>query len=147
MGQKRKKHPYLGYLSKHHLIPRQRLKDYYGNSFRMGGNILRLWRLRHDAWHVLFQQKTLNEIINYLHQRSDKIYGYQTPTWNVLFKSKTKNEAIKLLCRVRKIIRKKYAFLEFDPSLRAKVRQIEKVMNNKIFARIYLDKRFKPNRT
>lgn len=109
-----KLHPHLGIMSKHHLIPRQRLKKFYGKGFVMKNNILRLWRFRHDAWHILFRQMTLNETITYLRQKKANAYGYNTVVWRVLFHDLTHAEAVRLLTRVGNIIRKKDSFVEFD---------------------------------
>ncbi len=146
MRKVRKRHPAYGYMSKHHLIPRQRLKDYYGDSFRMPHNTLRLWRLRHDAWHVLFRQRTINEVIQYLKKRTDEIYAYRTKTWQILFGNKSRNEARKLLIRMRRMKRGRYEHLELDPSLRTKVVNIRKKTKNHAFGRIQLDKQFSHKR-
>ncbi len=137
-----KKHPVYGYMSKHHLIPKHRLRIYYGETFRMPHNRLRLWRVRHDAWHTLFGNKTINEIIRYLGGRVDGIRYYRKKPWQTLFKDLSAKSAKKLLIRTRNIIRKRYAHLEFDPKLRDKVKRIEKYMRNRVYGRIYLDKRF-----
>jgi hypothetical protein len=145
MGKRKNKrltHAHLGHMSKHHLVPKQRMRDYYGGSFKMPNNILRLWRLKHDAWHVLFKQKTLNEILKYLRKPIDQIYGYKSETWKILFKNNNRKDVYKILLRVRRMIRKRYAFLEFDPSLKKKIIRIEHVNKNRIFGRIYLDKKF-----
>lgn len=44
-------------LSRHHLLARSRGGD--SNPY----NILMLWRKKHDCWHTLFGNKTLDEII------------------------------------------------------------------------------------
>lgn len=135
-------HRYLGHMSSHHLIPRERIRSYYGETLTLPNNLLRLWRLKHDAWHILFGNKTLNEILKHLKKRSSDIYGYKTLTWKILFREKTKKEVFRLLLRVRRVIRKKYAFLEFDPKLKEKVDRIRHYADaNK--SRDYLLKRFK----
>lgn len=55
----RKKNPksFNRLMSRHHLTPKSR-----GGSWSMD-NILKLWRDRHDAWHLLFGNMTLSEII------------------------------------------------------------------------------------
>ena len=141
-----KNHIYLGYISIHHLVPRQRMRDYYGTTFHMPKNKIRLWRLRHDAWHVLFRNKTINEIIRYLGNRVNKIYAYKTITWEILFGDKNNNQARKLLERMRAIIRKKYANLELDPKLRSKAQKISHQKMNKVYGKIYLDQRFNPHK-
>lgn len=137
-----KKHKYFGPISIHHLVPRQRMKDYYGTAFHMPRNKLRLWRLRHDAWHVLFRNKTINEIIRYLGNRPSRIYAYLSPTWNILFRGKSRKQAQKLLIRMRDKIRAKYATLELDPCLQKKVFSITKDTHHRTYARIYLDQKF-----
>lgn len=64
---------HLGKLTIHHLIPRFRLRVYYGTTFKMPGNKLKLRELRHAAWHVLFGSKTLNEVIGYLSNTSTRL--------------------------------------------------------------------------
>ena len=61
--------------TKHHLCPKERLKqgtihiDYSDNYYR---RILMLWRDSHNAWHQLFHNLTLEEIIKVL-QRIQRI--------------------------------------------------------------------------
>ncbi len=138
------KHPQYGYMSKHHLIPKFRIRVYYGITFRMPHNTIRLWRKRHDAWHTLFGDKTINEIIRYLGGRVHTIQYYQQEPWKILFKNNSAHKAQKILIRARRMIRKQYAHLEFDPNLQSKVRRIETYMNSRVFGRIYLDHRFSP---
>lgn len=115
--QQKKQHPFLGILTKHHLIPKQRLKQFYGKGFPMNNNIIRLWRFRHDAWHVLFRQMTLNEVIDYLTRKNTNAYGYGTSVWQVLFHTLTPTEAIALLVRAGTQIRKSKDYAEFDVKL------------------------------
>lgn len=138
-----KKHSSMGRISIHHLVPRQRMKIYYGICFNMPKNKIRLWRLRHDAWHVLFGNKTLNEVINYLGQKTTTIYGYKSITWKIVFGEKTNRQARRLLVRVRRIIRKQYSHLELDPALKRKIIKIENLSKNRIYPTIYLHNRFK----
>ncbi len=53
-------HTGINHLSKHHLIPKSR----GGRSTAQ--NLLKLWRKRHDAWHYLFDNLTLWEIIDHI---------------------------------------------------------------------------------
>ena len=48
------------YKSRHHLRPRSR------NGADIDSNLLILWRTKHDAWHTLFANRTLGEIISVL---------------------------------------------------------------------------------
>jgi hypothetical protein len=139
---KSKKHRYLGNITQHHLVPRCRLADYYGLSFKLPYNKLKLWELRHAAWHVLFGIKTLNEVIAYLEKRGTP-YAFKTKTWNLVFKGKSKRQAVKLLKRLRSIKRGVYAHFEFDPSLRKKLKTIYKTKSNIVDVKIYLEKRFR----
>lgn len=88
------------YLSKHHLLPKQR-----------GGhlspcNTLRLWRDKHDAWHYVFGQLNLDEIIHALFARyRTVIKTSKTKQWKFLFKGKSIKKVIALLKRIRKIKR------------------------------------------
>lgn len=145
MGRKQNKrlvHPYFGHMSKHHLVPKHRIYTFYGEKVTIPCNTIQLWRLRRDAWHILFQNKTLNEIIKYLQRKTSDIYGYQTLTWKILFKQRNKKEVYELLLRVRRIIRKKYAFLELDPSLQNKIQKII-TYKNENEARNYLLQKYK----
>lgn len=53
-------------LTKHHLIPKDRIKKETIKKDMSGYahvRILHLWRNKHDAWHYLFHNLTLSEII------------------------------------------------------------------------------------
>jgi len=53
------------YKSRHHLVPKERvkLKNYNENQVDEHlQRVLMLWRIKHDAWHVLFHNLTLREI-------------------------------------------------------------------------------------
>lgn len=136
------KHKNLGKITIHHLVPRVQLKDYYGVSFHLPKNKIKLWELKHAAWHVLFGIKTLNQIIRYLNCRNAP-YGYGGAAWQIVFKNKTKKQAMNLLLRVRQMIRKQYAHLEFDPYLRGKVNFYYK-RDGRTKGVLYLEKRFRP---
>lgn len=63
------------YISRHHLCPKERLKLHTENENQVRENyhrILNLWRDKHNAWHLLFHNLTLHEIIELL-QRIEKI--------------------------------------------------------------------------
>lgn len=47
-------------ITEHHIIPKSR------HGVKEPGNVLNLERSKHDAWHILFDNKTLDEIIHYL---------------------------------------------------------------------------------
>lgn len=132
------KHKFLGRISVHHLVPRFRIKTFYGTSFHMPNNTIRLWRLRHDAWHVLFDNKSLNEVIRYLNKKKENIYGYMGPAWKLLFREKTAKQARFLLIYARKRIRKRYAYLEFEQNLKIKIVKMYKKSGNKIHHEKYL---------
>jgi hypothetical protein len=136
-----KKHRSLGRITSHHLVPRVRIRDYYGAAFALPRNRIKLWELKHAAWHVLFRLKTINEIITYLGKR-DRPYGYYGPAWKVVFGSKTSKQARSLLVRTRRIIRKKYEHFELDPMLRQKVKIYHKKLGQHI-VNIHLNNRFK----
>lgn len=58
-------HPKTGHcLSRHHLIPKSRKKDQ--KKIREIKYVLKLWRDRHNYWHFLFKNMTLDEIIETL---------------------------------------------------------------------------------
>jgi hypothetical protein len=143
--RKRKKirHPQYGQLTNHHLIPRCRIKSYYGTSFTLPRNYIKLWRFRHDAWHVLFENKTLNEVIRYLKKKKSRTYGYRGDAWSVLFRKKTWAEALALLKRARRAIRGHYKCLEFDPSLKRKVQKMLREHSDIAPVISHLNRRFK----
>ncbi len=135
------KHKQLGERNSHHLVPRVRIKDYYGTSFGLPKNRIKLWDLKHAAWHVLFKIKTINEIIRYLQCRNVPS-GYQTMAWRIVFKDKTPKQAAALLLRVRRAVCKKYEHLEFDPYLKGKLNFFYK-KQGLLSGQLYLLKRFK----
>lgn len=56
-------------LTRHHLTPKQRskTKTHKDNQSKLHLHaVLRLWRDKHTAWHFLFQNMTLDEIIECL---------------------------------------------------------------------------------
>jgi hypothetical protein len=140
---RRKRHPFLGHMSIHHLVPRVRISLYYGTSFHMPKNRLRLWRVKHDAWHALFHNKSLNEIIRYLSSsRTQTISVYRGPAWSILFRNKTPAQAKRLLKRLRRIKRKQYQHLEFDPAMKHKAARIVRTTQSVTYVRIHFDKKF-----
>ncbi len=57
------------YKTRHHLIPkiRKRKKNYRQDQAELYvDTTLKLWRDKHDAWHLLFKDMTLDEIIKCL---------------------------------------------------------------------------------
>lgn len=87
------------YLSKHHLVPRSR------KGHLVPSNTLRLWRDNHNFGHQLFSNRTLPEIISFLHNyRSQELKRkYESVSWKKLFKSKTIKEVIAILKRIKRI--------------------------------------------
>ncbi len=140
---KKIKHPEYGHLTNHHLVPRSRIRNYYGASFKLPNNLMRLWRFRHNAWHVLFGTQTLNETIAYLKKEKHRVYAYEGKAWKVLFREKTWRQAMRLLLRAQRMIRNRYKDLEFDPSLKRKVHRILVTHQRIDSAVAYLNKRFK----
>lgn len=66
-------------MSKHHLIPKQRVREKTVNkdlSSYAHVRILHLWRNKHDYWHYLFHNLTLPEIILVL-QRIEHISEFE----------------------------------------------------------------------
>jgi hypothetical protein len=49
--------------SKHHLTPRCHYKPSYLPSMNSAENLLMLWRNKHNAWHELFKEASLEQII------------------------------------------------------------------------------------
>jgi len=50
------------FMSRHHLTPKCRRKG-FEKDFLDPNAILMLWRDRHDCWHKLFKNNTLEEVI------------------------------------------------------------------------------------
>jgi len=104
-----RKHPFRDtYLSKHHLLSKHR------NGCNRPENICYLWRDKHDAWHVLYRHKTVQEILNLTHL---EIRGRKTPlrkwhqpwAWETLWGNKSKEQVVKILKRFSRLqLRKKY---------------------------------------
>lgn len=66
MKKKKFKKGKRNYASHHHLIPKERVKLNTvpeNEQDRDYNRVLMLWRLRHDAFHILFHNMTLGEII------------------------------------------------------------------------------------
>ncbi len=60
-----KTHPKTGQrLSRHHITPKSRRGDIH--NVNEVEHVLYLWRNRHDSWHFLFKNMTLDEIIETL---------------------------------------------------------------------------------
>ncbi len=62
-------------LTKHHLTPKQRVKEdsiKHDRSVYADVRILKLWRDKHDYWHYFFHTLTLEEIIAVL-QRIERL--------------------------------------------------------------------------
>ncbi len=86
------------HLSRHHLTCKQR----FGRT--IPSNILMLWRDSHDYWHMLFGNRTLDEILCFLLNNSRELQRKKkTPTWKKLFKEKTELHVYRILRRVKKI--------------------------------------------
>jgi len=92
------KHPHRDtHLSRHHIC----------NKIRGGTmcpkNILRLWRDKHNYWHQIFKDRTIDEIMYNM-----GFYHYhhgQTEAWKFLFKNLPLLEVVRLLERTMKIKR------------------------------------------
>lgn len=69
-NKKRKKRK--DFLTRHHLTPRERYKYGTRTWWNEDGdeNVLRLYRSKHDAWHKLFKNMTLEEAANVLFRLS-----------------------------------------------------------------------------
>lgn len=140
-----KNHKTLGHLSVHHLIPKKRLRDYYGLFFCLPNNKLRLWRVKHNAWHKLFKNRTINEIIKHLRNRNHLIWGYKKKYWRILFGNKNKTKARKLLVRMRNMIRKKYSYFELDKKFREKAYLMTQNYGQVVYTRRLLNYQFQDN--
>ena len=74
---KKRKEDGKGYLTRHHLIPKERIRkrtlkqNYTVDDYE---KVLRLWYKKHQYWHFLFGNLTLREIISIL-ERIAKIKG------------------------------------------------------------------------
>lgn len=117
--QKMKIHKFekkAGFCDEHHIrIPSSRGGD------KNPSNLLLIDAYRHDAWHLLFMNKTLSEVILLLHRvnsikimlRSLNSY-YKYAAFNLLFGKKTLEEIIALLERVRHLKRGQHIILKLS---------------------------------
>lgn len=135
-----KEHSKLGRKTVHHLVPRIRIRDYYGDRLFLPKNKLKLWSAKHAFWHQLFGNRSINEIIRYL-ARVKKDNIRELLAWEIVFKQKTFKQARLLLIRVRNIIRKSYRNFEFDPLLKSKVKRCHK-KPKKIRVDIFINRQF-----
>lgn len=92
------KHPFRDTeLTRHHIV----------NKIRGGkskpSNLLNLWRDRHTAFHHLFHNYSIPEIINHWQMYKDCTEKWE---WKLLFHNLTFEECKKLLQRVNRIKRK-----------------------------------------
>lgn len=92
------KHPHRETtLSRHHIL----------NKIRGGTmcpkNILRLWRDKHNCWHYIFKDRTIDEIMYTMSTYYD--HYSQTDEWRVLFKDLPLLQIVRLLERTMKIKR------------------------------------------
>lgn len=86
------------YMSKHHLVPKC-----LGGS-KKSHNLLRLWRDKHDAWHRIFENQTISEIIPVLiHGRKNIGKWVGTSHWKLLFGDKNLIEVYLLLTKLQQI--------------------------------------------
>lgn len=93
-------HPFRNtFLSKHHLFPKCRnLKQTYNPKF-----ILKLWRDKHDCFHYIFLNYTIDEILSNWYKY--KKYS-QSDDWKMLFNNLDFEESRRLLKRMYRIKRK-----------------------------------------
>ena len=92
--------------NRHHLTPRSR------GGQTLPSNILRIKIVRHCAWHQLWQNKTLKEIIKLLLIIRQEDRFRTTPQWIVMWGNKNISQVIALLERVYSIkqtVRKHYS--------------------------------------
>lgn len=93
-----------GCTDEHHLISRSK----GGES--LGSNLLRIDVYRHDAWHLLFGNKTINEIVNLLKDFKDYREFMRTidhyhkhRAYQLLLGKRTIEEVIVLMLRIKSI--------------------------------------------
>lgn len=60
-------------MTSHHLTPRSRCGNDHGE------NLMRLWNNRHELWHMIFRNKTLEEVVVLFYMLED-LFGDRTPT-------------------------------------------------------------------
>ena len=85
------------YMSRHHLIPKIRGGTYSKR------NILNLWRDRHNLWHNIFADLTLDEIIKMLDKGRYANEVVKNIYWKQLFKNKNAKQAQLILIRIKRI--------------------------------------------
>ena len=105
-----------GWSDDHHIdIPSSR------GGATIDSNILTMDAYRHDAWHLLFLNRTLNEVINLFKLakslkellRSIESY-YKHSAFYLLFRSKTQEQIIALLLRVQSLKRSQRLYLRLS---------------------------------
>lgn len=90
------------FYDRHHLIPRSRYKAFTGTmkGHKEQWNLLYIRRDRHEAWHKLFHNWTIEEVLRVL--RGLPSVQVSCHPWQKLFGNKTCIEAYRLLARVRR---------------------------------------------
>ena len=84
-------------INRHHLTPRSR------GGQTLPSNILRIKIVRHCAWHQLWQNRTLKEIIKLLLIIRQEDRFRTSPQWIVMWGNKNISQVIALLERVKHI--------------------------------------------
>lgn len=86
------------YMSKHHLVPKSK------GGCKREHNLLRLWRDKHDAWHNLFSNHVLSDILEILlHGKYNIGKHIGSKNWVLLFGNKNIVEVYALLKRVQRM--------------------------------------------
>jgi len=106
-GEKRKVHQFArraGCTRGHHIISSSR------GGQTLNSNLLQIDQYRHEAWHLLFQHKTIDEIVKFLNQfknkdefmRSINDY-YKHHAYQLLLGKRTIEEVIVFMLRIQSI--------------------------------------------
>lgn len=91
-------------MSRHHWTPKSRYPDAMS---KLGSNIQRniswLHNEKHNAWHRMFHNFTLFEVIVTLNTVGELLMSNKRKDWNIVFKDRNVYQAKKLLERMLRI--------------------------------------------
>jgi len=127
---KKKKHEFVrraGCTDGHHIISSTKGGE------TLSSNLLQIDVYRHDAWHLLFQHKTIDEIVKFLSQFKNKnefMHSindyYKHQAYKLLLGTKTIEEVITFMLRIQsiKIAQAQRVYLLFKSSKMSKLAKV-----------------------
>jgi len=83
-------------MNNHHLVPESR----GGNKSPSNMLMISVWK--HDCWHELFKNRTINEIIIFI-DRTPALSEKYPEEWKMVFRNNNTIQAIKILKRLREL--------------------------------------------